>query len=310
MVICAATNPFGMSWERDNTILFGQPDGIMRVSANGGTPELVIRAEKGEQVHGPQMLPDGESVLFSVTRATGDTRWDQADIVVQSLRTGQRTVVLKGGSDARYVPSGHLVYALGDGLFAVAFDANRREVQGGPVSVIEGVMRAAGAQVTTAAANYGISNQGTLVYATGGQAPRSNGHWYGWTARGKKTVIPAPPRAYWYPRLSPDGTRVALDIARPRQDIWIWDLARQTLTRLTFDPTADNYPVWSPGQPAHSSLPRHVRGHLTSTGRRPTARARWSASPRAATSSSPRPITPDGTEILFRRTSEVGGQMI
>jgi eukaryotic-like serine/threonine-protein kinase len=118
VVICAATNPFGVSWEADNSILFGQADGIMRVSANGGTPELAIRAEKGEPVHGPQMLPDGESVLFSVTRATSQARWDQADIVVQSLRTGQRTMMLKGGSDARYVPTGHLIYALEDGLFA------------------------------------------------------------------------------------------------------------------------------------------------------------------------------------------------
>ena len=220
VVICAATNPFGMSWERDNTILFGQPDGIMRVSANGGTPELVIRAEKGEQVHGPQMLPDGESVLFSVTRATGDTRWDQADIVVQSLRTGQRTVVMRGGSDARYVPSGHLVYALGDGLFAVAFDPNRREVQGGPVSVLEGVMRAAVAQVNTATANYGMSNQGTLVYATGGSAQIQRT--LVWVDRtGQEGIIPAPPRAYVYPRLSPDGTRVALDIRDQENDIWI-----------------------------------------------------------------------------------------
>jgi eukaryotic-like serine/threonine-protein kinase len=168
VVICAATNPFGVSWEADNSILFGQADGIMRVSANGGTPELAIRAEKGEQVHGPQMLPDGESVLFSVTRATSQARWGQADIVVQSLRTGQRTMMLKGGSDARYVPTGHLIYALEDGLFAVAFDANRREVQGGPVSIVEGVRRSAAAAVNTGAANYGISSQGTLVYATGG----------------------------------------------------------------------------------------------------------------------------------------------
>jgi serine/threonine-protein kinase len=97
VVVCAATNPFGVSWERDNTILFGQPEGIMRVSANGGTPELVIRAEKGEQMYGPQALPDGEWMLFSVTRSSSNTRWDEADIVVQSLRTGQRTVVLKGG---------------------------------------------------------------------------------------------------------------------------------------------------------------------------------------------------------------------
>ena len=125
-------------------ILFGQPEGIMRVSASGGTPELVIKANEGERIDGPQLLPDGDSVLFSVTTASGPTLWDQAQVVVQSLRTGERTVVLRGGSDARYVPTGHLVYALEGGLFAVAFDADRLEVQGGAVSVVEGLMRAGG----------------------------------------------------------------------------------------------------------------------------------------------------------------------
>ena len=83
-------NPSGISWALDDTILFGQSDGILRVSANGGTPELIIPATEGEQMDGPQLLPDGESVLFSVTTATGTTRWDQAQIVVQSLATGER----------------------------------------------------------------------------------------------------------------------------------------------------------------------------------------------------------------------------
>ena len=131
VVICAATNPIGATWGPDGTIFFGQPEGIMRVPATGGTPALVIPAAEGERVHGAQLLPDGESVLFSVTTATGNAPWEQAQIVVQSLSTGEQTVVLQGGTDARYVPTGHLVYALGLGLFAVAFDADRLEVQGG-----------------------------------------------------------------------------------------------------------------------------------------------------------------------------------
>ena len=126
-------NFFGASWGADNTILFGQPEGILRVSANGGTPELVIPATEGESMGSPRLLPDGESVLFSVTTATGATRWDQAQIVAQSLRTGERTLLVEGGSDARYIPTGHLVYALGSVLFAVPFDVDRLEVSGGPV---------------------------------------------------------------------------------------------------------------------------------------------------------------------------------
>jgi Tol biopolymer transport system component len=299
VVICAATNPFGVSWERNNTILFGQPDGIMRVSANGGTPELVIRSENGEQVHGPQMLPDGESVLFSVTRATGNTRWDQADIVVQSLRTGQRTLVLKGGGDASYVLTGHLVYALHDGLFAVAFDANRRKVQGGPVSVVEGVRRAAGAGLNTGSANYGISRQGTLVYAAGGAAAQVQ-RTLVWVDRtGQEQVIPAPPRQYVIPRLSPDGTRVALYIADQDQDIWILDLARQALTRLTFDTAADNYPVWSPdSKRLIFTSARSGQFNLYSQAADGTGTVERLTESR--NQQYPLAITPDGTETLFQ----------
>jgi serine/threonine-protein kinase len=309
VVICAATNPFGISWERDNTILFGQLEGIMRVSAAGGMPELVVRAENGEQIYGPQMLPDGASVLFSVTRVTSTTRWDQANIVVQSLRTGQRTVVLKGGSDARYVPTGHLVYALGNDLFAVAFDANRREVKGGPASVIEGVMRAVPANLTTAAANYGISNQGTLVYATGGAGALIQ-RTLVWVDRtGQEELIPAPTRAYSYPRVSPDGTRVALVIRDQEDDIWIWDLMRQTLTRLTFDPSPDSYPVWSPDS----------RRLIFASARSGQTNLYWqtadgTGAPERLTDSRnfqyPHTITPDGTEIVLREglTNVPGGQ--
>ena len=140
--IADVTNPFGASWGADGTILFGQRDGIMRVSAAGGTPELVIPAKEGEQVDSPQLLPDGDSVLFTVTTASGSTRWDEAQVVVQSLTSGARTVVVQGGSDARYVPTGHVVYALKESLFAVAFDPSSRSVSRSAVPVVQGVARA------------------------------------------------------------------------------------------------------------------------------------------------------------------------
>jgi len=314
VVICAASNPFGISWGRDNAILFGQSNGIMRVSAAGGMPELVIRAGQGEQIDGPEMLLDGALVLFSVTRGTTDTRWDQANIVVQSLRTGQRTVVLSGGSDARYLPTGHLIYALGNDLFAVAFDANRRQVEGGPVSVIQGVMRAGAARVDTASANYGISNQGTLAYATGSAGGQTQGTLVWVDRAGKEEVIPVPSRAYLYPRVSPDGTRLALAIRDQENDIWIWDLTRLTLTRLTFDPALDSYPVWSPDSR------RVIFGSIRSG---QANNLYWQAAdgtgtPQRLTESGnqqfPVAITPDGAEIVFRqvntaaRTSEQGGE--
>ncbi len=164
--ICATQVPFGVSWERDDTILFGQPGGIMRVSANGGTPELVIKANEREQLHGPQLL-DAEWVLFSVTTVIGPTRWDQAQIAVESLRTRERKVLLQGGSDAHYLPSGYLVYAVGDTLLAVAFDARRLEVTSGPVSVIEGTMRAGLPASDSGTGHYTVADNGTLVYVNG-----------------------------------------------------------------------------------------------------------------------------------------------
>ena len=239
--IADATNLYGASWGTDGTILFGQPEGIMRVSANGGTPELVIPAREGEQVDSPQLLPDGESVLFSVTTAGNSTRrWDDAQIVVQSLSTGARTVVVQSGSDARYLPTGHLIYAREESLFAVAFDAATRAIVGSAVPVMQGVARAPDPAGTTATANYGVSNNGTLVYVAGGLGART----LVWLDReGRETPLAAPARRYAQAQLSPDGSRVAVVI---EGDIWVWDNGRGTLTRLTFDASEEWSPLWTP----------------------------------------------------------------
>ena len=121
---------FGASWREDDTILYSTRLGIHRVSANGGAPELMIPAEAGGQHHGPQLLPDGDSLLFTLG---GEGNWDVAWIVAQSLSTGERKVLIQGGSDAQYLPTGHLVYALSDVLFGVRFDANTLTVSGGAV---------------------------------------------------------------------------------------------------------------------------------------------------------------------------------
>lgn len=207
----------------------------------------MIKAGDGEQIHGPQVLPDGDSVLFSVTTGRGATRWDQAQVVVQSLRTGERTVVLRGGSDARYLPTGHLVYALGETLFAVAFDADRLEVTGGPVSVVEGIMRADLPATASATANYGVSDDGVLIYATGG-AVFSVGT-LAWVDRnGKAEPLSDRQAPYRAPRVSPDGARVAVGMQSPdgNQDIWMVDVERGTHTRLTSDPAVDILPLWTP----------------------------------------------------------------
>ena len=159
-----AQNPWGASWDADDMILYGQgQEGIWRVPGTGGTPEQVITVEDGEQAHGPQMLP-GDWVLFTF-RPAGVTSWDTAHIVMQSLTTDERVVLIEGGRDARYVETGHLVYALNGVVTATAFDLDAREVIGGPVPLVEGV-RDAG--VGTGAVQFSVAGNGSLFYVPEG----------------------------------------------------------------------------------------------------------------------------------------------
>src|SRR5262245_17213254 len=309
VLICASTNLFGVSWERDNTLLFGQPAGIMRVSANGGSPQVVIRAKQGEAMYGPQLLPDGDSVLFSVTTVSGDTRWDTADVVVQSLATGKRTVLLHGGSDARFIRSGHLLYALRDALYAVSFDAARLQVTGGPVSVAQGLTRANGPTLNPAAANYGVSDTGTLVYLLAGTRGGFNAVNLGATAlvwvdrRGNEQPLNVPPRPYAYPRISPDGTRLALDVRDQDQDIWIWEFQRQTLTRLTIDPALDAYPVWAPDAKRLVWTSQREGGLLHMYWQSADGTGMVERLTDSSNNERPTSFTPDGKTILFAQVS-------
>jgi serine/threonine-protein kinase len=242
VVAKVAANPYGVSWGVDGTILVGQPQGILRVPATGGTADLIIKSEQGELFCAPQLLPDGDSVLLSVASITGPERWNTARVAVHSLSSGKRTIVVEGGSDARYLPTGHLVYALEDGLFAVAFDAGRATTTGGAVPLVQGVMRSGNA---TCAAHYGVSGNGTLAYTAGVAAAAMRT--LVWVDRqGREEPINVPPRAYVYAQLSRDGRLVALDSRDEENDIWIWDLVRQTLQRLTFDPGSNRSPLWAP----------------------------------------------------------------
>ena len=240
VTLCAATAPFGASWAPDNTILFGQRAGIMRVSANGGTPELLIQAGESEQIYGPQLLPDRASVLFSVTREMGPARWDQAQVVVQSLSSGKRSVVVQGGSDARYLPTGHVVYALRDGVFGVAFDAGRLKVTGGAVPLVQGVQRPVG--VNAAASNYAVSEQGTLVYLTRSGSTLRSLVWLNRNGAAAEPISAIPPGIYEDPRLSPDGGRV---LVTRDGDVWIYDVATGRSSRLTRDGSS-LMGVWDP----------------------------------------------------------------
>jgi serine/threonine-protein kinase len=215
------------------------------VSDQGGTPEQLVAVDgkEGGLAHGPQMLPGGRHVLFTLAIIGSTGGWNDAQIVVQSLDTHERKVVLRGGRDARYVPTGHLVYARGGVLLAAPFDVARLEVKGGPVPLVEGVRDAGLVGAATGAAQFGFSSDGTLVYVPGNVesgAPRG----LVWVNRaGAEQPLAVPPRAYDFPQLSPDGQRVAVEIG---PQIWLLDLMRDTLTRFTFDGPTNETPVWTP----------------------------------------------------------------
>jgi Tol biopolymer transport system component/predicted Ser/Thr protein kinase len=237
-----ALQPQGASWGSQGTIAFGQRNiaPLLQMPDSGGTPQPLTRLEKGEQSHRwPEFLPGGKAVLFA--SGAGVTNWASPKIAVQSFGTGERRNLFQGGTQPRYAPSGHLVYAQGGSLMAVPFDPQRLVVTGAAVPVVEGVLQSP----TTGAAQYSFSATGSLVYASGGL--QSNQRRLVWVDRkGVEQVLPAPTHSYRSPRLSPDGRRVAATIEESESNIWLYDLARETLTRLTFQGSYNLMGAWTP----------------------------------------------------------------
>ena len=238
----AEGNPQGISWGVDDTLLFAQAGGIYSVSANGGTPELIIEARDGELSYGPQLLPDDKGILFTVREDSADR--DSAQIVVQSIDTPPDRKVVWNGSDGRYVSTGHLIYALNDDLFAIAFDLDTLETRGSAVSLEQRVARSA----NSGTANYGVSDDGTLVYRVGTEANLAGADrslvWV--DPDGREELFAVPSGDYEWARVSPDGTEVAVYIDGENVDVWIADVERGTIIKLTTNAAFDGFPIWSP----------------------------------------------------------------
>ena len=167
---------------------------------------------------------------------------ETAQVAVRDLRTGTQKVLLRGGSHGHYVASGHLVYVAAGTLRAIAFDLSRLETRGTSVPVLQRL-----ATKESGTADFAVATDGTLVYVDAPSGLAANARTLVWVDRsGKEEPIAAPPRAYMQPRVSPDGTRVAVSSLDQEEDLWIWDLGRAQLTRLTLDPGQDWHPVWTP----------------------------------------------------------------
>jgi len=234
--------PRGASWGSQGIIAFAPTtDGaLQQVSEAGGTPQLLTRLEKKDNSQRwPEFLPGGKAILFAASATTSS--WVNAQVGVQSLGTGERLNLIQGGTNPRYAPSGHLVYAQGGGLTAVLFDPQRFAVKGPPVPVVERVLQS----TVSGVAQYNFSSTGSLVYIPGGvESAQSRLVWVG--RNGTAQPLAAPVRAYRGLRLSPDGSRVAVSIQEQESQTWLYDFSRETLTRLTFEGSANYNPVWTP----------------------------------------------------------------
>jgi Tol biopolymer transport system component len=249
LTLCNAPGPRGASWGEDGSIvvtLSPQPgSGLSRVPAEGGTPQALTKPrEKGEAVHRwPQILPGGQAVLFTGNPVPAG--YDDANLEVLSLKTGQWKVVQRGGYFGRYLATsngaGHLVYIHQGTLFAVGFDLDRLEARGTPTPLLEDVA----ADATGGGGQFDVARNGTLVYLSGKSSTAS---WpVAWMdSAGKTQPLLAAPGQYYFPRFSPDGKRLALAVGPfAVGDIQVYDWQRDTMTRLTF--TQRNLaPVWTP----------------------------------------------------------------
>ena len=240
--------PLGVSWDGD-WILYGHRGGVSRVSAKGGTPESIVTTKPDEFAGTPRMA-GARTVLFALARGVGLDMWDTADIVAENLDSHEHKVLIRGGTDARYVPTGHLVYVMGGVVRAVPFELNRLEVTGGAVPVILGVQRLPSRVSATTNVNPGgyfsFSNTGSLIYVPGPTSLLSQTSLALVDRDGGAKPLELPPGTYGYPRASPDGKRVALQTDDGQQaDVWVYDLSGQAQPRrLTFAGVNRN-PIWS-----------------------------------------------------------------
>ncbi|MEE9161503.1 MAG: protein kinase, partial [Candidatus Neomarinimicrobiota bacterium] len=241
LTLCAAPQAKGGSWGPNDTIVFTATgtSGLSQVSAAGGTPQVLTTpdSQEGEVAHTwPKVLPGGKAVLFSVR--TVSRTMNDALIVAQEFETGERRVLVEGGTHPHYAPTGHLVYTRASTLLAMPFDVDRLEVTGSPVPVLEGVQ-----VIRDDFAQFTFASDGSLVFLPGGVPAERRLVWV--DRQGRFEPLAAPPRNYLPPRISPDGRQLAVTIAEDSSDVWVYDMIRHTLTRLTFE-GINNLPLWTP----------------------------------------------------------------
>jgi eukaryotic-like serine/threonine-protein kinase len=234
----------GGTWADGDTIYFvsENPGGLSRVAAAGGKFDEVAKFDfaNGERVYKfPSALPGGQAILFTVATSDAES-FDEAQIAVFVTATGQKKILVDGGTSPRFSPSGHLVYARNGQLLAVRFDPTRLEVSGQPFTVLDGVLMSR----NTGVANFDLATNGDLAYIPGkAEGGARTLVWVDRSGRAEKVALP--PRSYLHPRISPDGLKVAVEIEGSHHDIHVYDVTSGVLSNITTDGVS-HWPVWSP----------------------------------------------------------------
>jgi Tol biopolymer transport system component len=292
MELARAARSRGGEWLDDDTIVFCPYyyGGIERVPASGGAVTVVSKVDRaaGERSHRwPHALPGGKAILYSIGLGSS---WDNARVVAHRLDTGERKVVLNGGTDARYLPSGHLVYVRGNSLHAVAFDADALEVRGQPFEVTSGV-----ANHTAGGAEFAFSRNGTLVYFSPGVGGDEGGRLVMMNRSGQREPALLPDAQFGHPMFSPDGTSI---VAEQEFGLWTIDLVRGTSMRLATGPRM-GWPVWSAdGKRIIYASERSGPWQIWSRAADGSDQERQ-LSKAADYSMTPSDVSPDGAEVLI-----------
>ena len=293
----------GASWGNQRTIAFAtiNPSVLELVPDAGGTPQALTHLEKGETDQGwPQFLPGSKAVLFAAGRG-GD--WASAQVAVQSIGTGVRRNLINGASMPSYASSGHLVYAQGGNLMAVPFDLQRLGVTGAAVPVIEGVLQS----TSSGAAQYSFSATGSLVYVSGAvQTMQSRLVWV--SRKGVEQPLATPAHGYKLPRLSPDERRLAVTIDEQESQLWLYDLSRDTLTRLTFEGDDNFGPLWTPDS-KRIAFRSNKEGPLNIFWQLADGSGGLERLTTSKSSNSPESWSPDGQLLSFTDTTPTGNDI-
>jgi serine/threonine-protein kinase len=299
---------YSAAWLRDGRVVFGSgPNGgaLFVVSAQGGQPQQLTKQPLGQpqvRYRFPSSLPDDRNILVSISTGAPAGSTGSNRVAVLNLETHAEKTVIEDATQAEYVDGGFLVYVSQGALRAKRFDPATLTAQGDSAVVVDRLVTKA----ATGVFDFNVSRNGNLIYVRGAGVVNVQ-RALTWVDRsGTETPIRAPLKPYAYARLSPEGDRIALDVRDENTDIWVWDIARETLSPLTRTPELDTSPIWT------RDSRRIIFGSTRGGG---PARLFWQpadgsgpAEPLATSNVNqvPSSLSPDGTFLVFTQQGQHG----